>query len=424
VVPYYKLVQALHEEGVKEDGLPRVLKLVSLDENEDADFTEFRQLSNVIFNEALSVITFAYMIRGRDDGLHAQVDLQTVENAILKIFNQLDNLYPAPRCEDIEFLFEQSDKNKDCYLNIQEFHYLLSVFLRYYKSGIQSNEYANIIFHDHVFADLWVPGKNSEPLPTQESQTGSTVEASETIDGVTEPGYYSEPSSELVTESDVTIGDYPSETEVTEATIPYEPATESQSEPEATEATPSYETEVTEATESTIPSEPAETETVAEPEATESTPAGTSEAEVTEDSGETEGDTFGFSYYYPSTEETEKTEASESTPTASEASETIGKSGAAASAPTGTEGAETESEPAGTEAAETEGDTFGFSYYYPATEETEATRPTITGAEGAETEPTESTPTYTYGAATEGDGTETEETEATGGTEPVNQVYE
>ena len=157
-----KLVSLLAKEGLSNADTSRVLNLLSIDKDAQVDFTKFNKAENVVFTEAMSLFLFSWIFGKPPTSPTDGVTFPLLRDGMYAIWSKLGKIYPQPKSEELESLFNQADKSGDGRLNISEFHTFLTNFLKYYRAGILNNIFARIVFNDLWFQDLWNKQKKQD----------------------------------------------------------------------------------------------------------------------------------------------------------------------------------------------------------------------------------------------------------------------
>lgn len=134
----------------------RAYALAAIDNpSRDLGFGDFEIALELLLDESISTVTFAYLLGTPAHSSTVGIDKQTLVTGMKEIFSRLPDTFPQPGSDQFDYLFNQFDADHDNLLNPEEFFHVLSIFLRYYKAGISNNNYAKLVQRDNVFTLLW-----------------------------------------------------------------------------------------------------------------------------------------------------------------------------------------------------------------------------------------------------------------------------
>lgn len=150
-------IAAMNLAGIDPAKTKRAFTLASIDNpSRELGFLDFCVASEILFDESIAAVTFAYLVGNPSSSQSVGVDRVTLVNGLSAIFSRLPGNYPRPGCDQLEYLFLEFDRDCDNKLNSKEFFHVISIFLRYYKAGMDNNAYATqIVQRDDVFTLLW-----------------------------------------------------------------------------------------------------------------------------------------------------------------------------------------------------------------------------------------------------------------------------
>ena len=151
---YDKITQ---DEGVSKQDAERVWNLVqhNAKHSDTLEFAEFENLSELLYHESVAIITFVFIYGEAFPSKVRGLSFEQIQDGLKLIFYQLDGNYPLPKESDILFLFNNCDFDADKKLNVEEFFYMLSIYLKIYKSRVESHSFANLVKNDNLFEILW-----------------------------------------------------------------------------------------------------------------------------------------------------------------------------------------------------------------------------------------------------------------------------